>query len=142
MESEGLIVITVTHDYNETLKNADKVVVLNKGKLVQVGTPQQLYAHPKNLYVAGLLGEYNQIKIKRKTYFVRPEQVLIKPKAQFSGLIKSSRFCGHFIELSISYEEEEITAFVSKDFDSFLEGKIHFDIPLACPFVTENEEII
>ncbi|MEX3776312.1 ABC transporter ATP-binding protein [Pseudomonas sp. MYb118] len=48
--------IYVTHDQVEAMTMADKVVVLNGGKIEQVGSPLDLYHHPANLFVAGFLG--------------------------------------------------------------------------------------
>ena len=48
--------IYVTHDQVEAMTLADKVVVLNAGKIEQVGSPLELYHHPANLFVAGFLG--------------------------------------------------------------------------------------
>src|SRR5690606_33899658 len=48
--------IYVTHDQVEAMTLADKVVVLNGGRVEQVGSPLELYLHPANLFVAGFLG--------------------------------------------------------------------------------------
>jgi len=48
--------IYVTHDQVEAMTLADKVVVLNGGRVEQVGSPLELYHHPANLFVAGFLG--------------------------------------------------------------------------------------
>ncbi|MDI3543434.1 MAG: multiple sugar transport system ATP-binding protein [Candidatus Atribacteria bacterium] len=53
----GLTVIYVTHDQLEALSMADKVVVMNLGEIQQVGTPEDLYQKPANLFVAGFIGE-------------------------------------------------------------------------------------
>jgi len=53
----GLTVIYVTHDQLEALSMADKVVVMNLGEIQQVGTPDELYQQPANLFVAGFIGE-------------------------------------------------------------------------------------
>ena len=52
----GLTVIYVTHDQLEALSMADKVVVMNLGEIQQVGTPEDLYQKPANLFVAGFIG--------------------------------------------------------------------------------------
>jgi len=49
-------VIYVTHDQIEAMTLADKIVVLNKGNVEQVGSPLNLYNHPDNLFVAGFIG--------------------------------------------------------------------------------------
>jgi ABC-type sugar transport system ATPase subunit len=53
----GKTMIYVTHDYREALALADSVVILNKGKVVQIGSPREVFFHPRNVFVATLLGE-------------------------------------------------------------------------------------
>ena len=48
--------IYVTHDQVEAMTLADKIVVLNAGRVEQVGTPLELYHNPRNLFVAGFIG--------------------------------------------------------------------------------------
>lgn len=57
----GITVILVTHDQEEALVMADRIAVMNKGRLVQVGRPKDLYERPANEFVAGFLGETNFI---------------------------------------------------------------------------------
>ncbi len=52
--------IFVTHDQEEALEVADKVVVMNKGKIEQVGTPMEIYEKPANAFVYNFLGNVNQ----------------------------------------------------------------------------------
>ena len=54
--SLGTTAIYVTHDQVEAMTMADKIVVLNAGKVEQVGSPLELYARPDNLFVAGFIG--------------------------------------------------------------------------------------
>ena len=53
----GKTMIYVTHDYREALALADSVVILNKGKVVQIGPPDEVFFRPRNVFVATLLGE-------------------------------------------------------------------------------------
>jgi len=55
-ESLGTSVIFVTHDYMEALSLADRIAVLNKGRVCQVGTPDDVYFSPENTFVASLFG--------------------------------------------------------------------------------------
>jgi multiple sugar transport system ATP-binding protein len=52
----GSTMIYVTHDQVEAMTMADRIVVLNQGQIEQAGTPVELYARPRNLFVAGFLG--------------------------------------------------------------------------------------
>lgn len=56
-EEWGLTVIYVTHDQLEALSMADRVVVMNSGRIQQIGSPIELYEKPSNLFVAGFIGE-------------------------------------------------------------------------------------
>ncbi|WP_298367474.1 ABC transporter ATP-binding protein [Azospirillum sp.] len=58
-ESLGATVIYVTHDQEEALTMADRIAVMNCGRLEQVGTPAELYERPANPFVASFIGETN-----------------------------------------------------------------------------------
>ena len=55
----GITFIFVTHDQEEALTMSDRVVVMNNGKIQQVGTPQDIYNEPENAFVADFIGESN-----------------------------------------------------------------------------------
>jgi len=55
----NLTAIHVTHDQAEAMSISDRIAVMRKGKIVQVGTPQELYLHPNSLFVAHFIGESN-----------------------------------------------------------------------------------
>lgn len=56
--------IYVTHDQTEALTMGDRIVVLDKGIIQQIATPEQIYNNPKNKFVAGFIGQMNFIPIK------------------------------------------------------------------------------
>lgn len=58
----GLTFIYVTHDQEEALTMSDRIAVMNKGNLEQVGTPEEVYNHPKTKFVADFIGESNIIE--------------------------------------------------------------------------------
>ena len=55
----GITFLMVTHDQEEALVMADRIAVLRDGRLTQVGTPQDLYEHPRTRFVADFIGEMN-----------------------------------------------------------------------------------
>jgi len=82
-QSLSTTMIYVTHDQVEAMTMADKIVVLNAGRVEQVGSPVDLYNHPANLFVAGFIGspKMNFItgklaeRYRAKTVGIRPEHV-------------------------------------------------------------------
>lgn len=57
----GITTIMVTHDQEEALTMADRIVVMNEGRIEQVGTPQEVYANPATPFVANFVGTSNRI---------------------------------------------------------------------------------
>ncbi|HTX52977.1 MAG TPA: ABC transporter ATP-binding protein [Candidatus Baltobacteraceae bacterium] len=55
----GITTVHVTHDQEEALTLADRAVILNEGRIEQIGPPRDLYAHPRNVFVADFLGRAN-----------------------------------------------------------------------------------
>ena len=124
----GITFIFVTHDQEEALTMSDRVVVMDKGKIQQVGTPQDIYNEPLNAFVADFIGESNIVdgKMLRDYYVefsgakfdcldsgfleneavdvvVRPEDVDIVPidKGMLSGTVTSVSFLGVHYEIIV-----------------------------------------
>ncbi len=57
----GVTVVYVTHDQSEALTMSDRVAVFNAGVIQQLDTPERLYEHPANAFVAGFIGENNRL---------------------------------------------------------------------------------
>jgi ABC-type Fe3+/spermidine/putrescine transport system ATPase subunit len=55
----GLTAIHVTHDQGEAMAISDRIAVMKKGKILQIGTPQELYTSPQHIFVANFIGENN-----------------------------------------------------------------------------------
>ncbi|KAA9106034.1 ABC transporter ATP-binding protein [Microbacterium rhizomatis] len=59
----GITTVSVTHDQTEALTMSDRVAIMRDGRLVQVASPEDLYRHPVDEYVAGFLGEANLLPV-------------------------------------------------------------------------------
>ena len=55
----GITFVLVTHDQQEALSMSDRICLMGKGRIAQIGTPHELYDHPANRYVAGFIGRAN-----------------------------------------------------------------------------------
>jgi putrescine transport system ATP-binding protein len=59
IEQVGVTVVMVTHDQEEAMTMANRIAVMSKGRVLQVGTPQQIYEYPANRFVADFIGNVN-----------------------------------------------------------------------------------
>jgi multiple sugar transport system ATP-binding protein len=74
----GITTVFVTHDQIEAMGLGDRIVVMSQGQVQQVGTPQDIYDEPNNMFVATFLGSPSMNMIERDTYYqgFRPENFL------------------------------------------------------------------
>ena len=95
--------IYVTHDQVEAMTMADKIVVLNAGRVEQVGSPLDLYNKPNNVFVAGFIGSPKMNLIKPKsvdtykatTIGIRPEHIEVSPTSgTWTGIVRIAEHLG------------------------------------------------
>lgn len=127
----GITFIYVTHDQEEALSMSDTVVVMDNGKIQQIGKPIDIYNEPKNAFVADFIGESNIVDgVMRKDFLVeiggksfacldkgfapgekvdvvvRPEDIDIVPleKSMLTGTVTSVTFMGIFYEIIVDID--------------------------------------
>ena len=132
----GITFIFVTHDQEEALTMSDKIVVMADGEIQQIGTPEEIYNEPANLFVADFIGESNifhgRMTGPKKAFFcgaefscvdpykkgtvidavVRPEDIKITDveKGQITGEVLSADFKGTFYNVVVRSGKTEIEA--------------------------------
>lgn len=79
--------IYVTHDQTEALTMGDRIVVLDKGVIQQCGTPEEIYNHPKNKFVAGFIGQMNFIDTEVNNGAFSINDTVFNTKKNISGKI-------------------------------------------------------
>jgi ABC-type Fe3+/spermidine/putrescine transport system ATPase subunit len=73
----GMTFVYVTHDQEEALAMSDRVAVMNRGKIEQLGPPREIYDSPATAFVADFIGETNFIRRNGSVIAVRPERVRV-----------------------------------------------------------------
>lgn len=78
--------IYVTHDQTEALTMGDRIVVLDKGKIQQADTPEEIYNNPKNNFVAGFIGQMNFINVSVNNGVFKIEDKEFRTGKNISGV--------------------------------------------------------
>ena len=108
--------VYVTHDQEEAMALSHRIVVMNKGKFEQVGTPTEVYDNPATKYVASFIGEMNFIEKDGKTIAVRPEDVAITSEpADIQGCVRTIMVLGHYVEVNVQCGDLVVKCFVDRD---------------------------
>lgn len=79
----GITAIYVTHDQEEAMVIADRIAIMNKGRVMQIGTPNEIFFKPKNLFVATFIGKANVLKgvlekVVENSVYVRVNDKIVK----------------------------------------------------------------
>jgi len=132
-KSQGVTTVYVTHDQKEALSVADRIAVMNVGRIEQVGTPDELYHRPRNSFAAEFVGETNLLAgrvvgrngntirvqtpageltagapaepLERVTLSIRPEQMRVSQDSTAPGAV--NRLIGRVLETTFLGEASE-----------------------------------
>ncbi len=134
----GITAVYVTHDQSEAMALSDQIIIMNKGVVAQIGTPEEIYYHPQSKFVADFIGEANFLegtlkdvsgdkgtmevlgndievenvggieKGKDCIMVMRPESVQIASEGQLPCDVKMSCFMGSYQEYHVMVGERNV----------------------------------
>lgn len=124
----NLTTIFVTHDQEEAMLMSDRIFLMNQGKIVQQGKPEQIYTHPKNQFVAEFMGHYNLVDASfakqwlgldtQSTLAIRPESIYVREpgrqypnhiSAPINAQISQHQLLGNVIRYTVNVGEQPLT---------------------------------
>ena len=125
----GISFIHVTHSQDEAMALADMIVVMNKGKIEQVGDPYEVFNKPKNEFIANFVGGHNVISKNKKFYSIRMDHIQItnnkKSKNSYPMTVNEIEYQGQIVKVTgITQDFGQLS--VSLADDIFLQNK--FDV--------------
>ncbi len=123
-EELGITTILVTHDQEEALEVADRIVVISKGKIEQIGTPDEVFHNPKNEFVISFLGNVNLFHGREEdgklsladtengsTFHIRPHELEIvsvnNEDAILQAKVKYIQLAGSMVKIELSHLDNE-----------------------------------
>ncbi len=123
----GIPTIMVTHDQEEALTMADKVVCMNAGTIEQIGTPHEVYSRPRTRFVADFVGISNLLEPARVAALdpgvarsqpaggahllaLRPEDILVNPDPAGEGRVDAVTYLGNINRIALNWRGLELVA--------------------------------
>ncbi|MDT4871515.1 Spermidine/putrescine import ATP-binding protein PotA [compost metagenome] len=107
IRQEQIACVMVTHDIYDAFGMADRLVIMKQGRVLQNGTSEEIYYHPKNRYVAELTGEINAWGENR---FFRPESVIFSEEGTCTGTVRTAVFQGSYYDILLDTVNGPVTA--------------------------------
>lgn len=116
LREQNITVLTATHDHNDMLPFADRVIVLRDQRIIAKDSPENLYRNPKDLYIASLFGEANKIPINIvKSYADTKRQIIIyahefkvSEKSGLEATVKGSYYMGGHYMIVGTCEDQNV----------------------------------
>ena len=142
-------IIYVTHDQVEAMTLADKIVVLQGGRVEQVGSPMDLYNDPDNLFVAGFIGspamnfldtKLFDLPAEVKTVGLRPESISLADAGQISGKVSHLEHLGADTNVYVKIGEGLITVRILGQEEYQVGTTVHLDFATDDMFLFDNDD--
>lgn len=103
----NLTIIFVTHDQEEAMFISDRIIVMNKGNIEQIGTPNDIYNSPQTRFVAEFIGEMNFIDDGTTQFAVRPEDIKLTMNSEGGYEVKQLMALGHYTQALVENNNNE-----------------------------------
>ncbi|MXN64915.1 ATP-binding cassette domain-containing protein [Stappia sp. GBMRC 2046] len=115
----GITTIMVTHDQDEAMEMADRIVAMNRGRIEQVGSAEELYWEPATRFVGEFIGRINVLSASElragfdgppgeTALAIRPEHVVLSEDGAHSGTVRKVAFLGNTMRLGVEAGGQEI----------------------------------
>jgi ABC-type Fe3+/spermidine/putrescine transport system ATPase subunit len=111
-EEIGITFVYVTHDQEEALAMSDRVVVMNGGRIEQIGVPREIYDRPATEWIAGFIGDTNFIRANGKEVAVRPERLrVVAGGTGLGGTVETTMVIGPAVQCVVRLDDgQEVLA--------------------------------
>ncbi len=113
--------ITTSHEPNDILPRADKIIVIQQGKIIQYAHPNEIYENPVSEYVAALTGQYNLLStdlmssLKSNKKIIRYEDLKLSKDEDVPAKVVSIKYFGSYTEIGVQIKAEIIYIKTSKN---------------------------
>lgn len=134
-KESGITSVYVTHDQEEAMAIADRIVIMKDGQILQTGTPREVYEAPVNRFVASFMGECNFFEDEHGVTMCRPDTIRLSPGGNEKGTVTWIEYLGSIQKVKLSWQGRELIAeaFTKqvKDYPFAVGDSVLFDFNVA-----------
>ena len=105
-EEIGITFVYVTHDQEEALAMSDRVVVMNGGRIEQIGAPHEIYDAPATEWIAGFIGDTNFLTLDGREVAIRPERLRVAASGEgLEGRVTTTMIIGPMVQCLVRLDD-------------------------------------
>lgn len=108
LKKQNIACIVATHDTNDALSFADKLIIIKDHKILANDSPKKLYSKPTNVYIASLFDDINEIIIEGKTRLLYPNQIKLVENSNHNAEITNCYYKGYYWLIEANYNNQVI----------------------------------
>ncbi|MBM2823788.1 MAG: Spermidine/putrescine transporter ATP-binding protein [Thermoleophilia bacterium] len=105
-EEIGITFVYVTHDQEEALAMSNRVVVMNAGRIEQIGAPREIYDRPATEWIASFIGDTNFLQVDGSEVAIRPERLRVAREGEgLEGRVSTTMIIGPMVQCLIRLDD-------------------------------------
>ncbi|QTD36428.1 ABC transporter ATP-binding protein [Polaribacter batillariae] len=126
LKEKNIACIVATHDKNDALSFADRLIVIRHQKIIANDSPKEIYHNPKKKYIAALFDDVNEITIDGKTHLFYPHQIKIVENSDKKAIVLNAYFKGAYWLIEADFKNTTIYFNSVKPFNNKKEVALSF----------------
>lgn len=110
-KDSGITSLYVTHDQDEAMSIADRIIIMRDGRIQQIGNPEEVYEKPVNRFVASFMGECNIFESdNNEITMCRPDAIVLSPNGVEEGIVTWIEYLGSIQRLKLLWHGRDLVA--------------------------------
>jgi len=126
LKEKNISCIVATHDKNDALSFADKLIIIKNNKMVANDSPRDIYKNPKEKYIAALFDDVNELTLNNESFLLYPDQLKITDQSAIIATVLKSYFKGSYWLVEAIFNDQKV--FVNHFKELKTRTKIHLKI--------------
>jgi len=108
LKEKNIACIIATHDKNDALSFADKLIIIKDNKIIADNSPKKIYNNPKEKYIAALFDDVNEIVINNKSVLLYPHQIKVVEKSETKATVLNTYFKGSYWLIEAEFNKQKV----------------------------------